>query len=54
MYLPKEAGVGYAFIGPEAPLEAGIVDELESAGIACVGPTRAAPDSKPIRRSAAI
>ena len=35
-------GVDYAFIGPEAPLEAGVVDGLEHAGVACVGPTRAA------------
>jgi phosphoribosylamine--glycine ligase len=38
----KEVGAGYAFIGPEAPLEAGIVDDLERAGVACVGPGRAA------------
>jgi len=38
----RETGVEYAFIGPEAPLEAGIVDQLESVGIDCVGPTRAA------------
>ena len=38
----KDCGAGYAFIGPESPLEAGIVDALESAGIACVGPSRAA------------
>ena len=38
----RKTGVEYAFIGPEAPLEAGIVDELSSDGIACVGPTRAA------------
>ncbi|MFY9194479.1 MAG: phosphoribosylamine--glycine ligase [Methanoculleus sp.] len=31
-----------AVIGPEAPLEVGIVDHLEAAGIPCVGPTRAA------------
>ncbi|MFA5415334.1 MAG: phosphoribosylamine--glycine ligase [Methanoregula sp.] len=37
-----ETGSEYAFIGPEAPLEAGIVDHLEAAGIACVGPTQAA------------
>jgi phosphoribosylamine--glycine ligase len=38
----KETGAEYAFIGPEAPLEAGIVDGLESAGIPCIGPTKAA------------
>jgi phosphoribosylamine--glycine ligase len=38
----KKEGVDYAFIGPEAPLEAGIVDDLERAGVACVGPGRAA------------
>lgn len=38
----KECGVDYAVIGPEAPLEAGIVDVLEAAGIPCVGPSRAA------------
>ncbi|WOF16161.1 phosphoribosylamine--glycine ligase [Methanoplanus sp. FWC-SCC4] len=35
-------GIEYAVIGPEAPLEAGIVDYLENHGIACVGPSRAA------------
>lgn len=35
-------GVELAFIGPEAPLEVGIVDALEAAGIACASPTRAA------------
>lgn len=38
----KEVGVDYAFIGPEAPLEAGIVDDLERAGVQSVGPSRAA------------
>jgi phosphoribosylamine--glycine ligase len=38
----RETGVEYAFIGPEAPLEAGIVDQLEQLGIGCVGPTQAA------------
>jgi len=37
-----ENGLDAAVIGPEAPLEAGIVDHLEAAGIPCVGPTRAA------------
>ncbi len=34
--------VELAVIGPEAPLEAGLVDLLESKGIPCVGPTKAA------------
>jgi phosphoribosylamine--glycine ligase len=38
----RETGIDYAFIGPEAPLEAGIVDKLESMDIGCVGPTQAA------------
>ncbi len=38
----RENGIEYAFIGPESPLEAGIVDALESVNIPCVGPTKAA------------
>jgi phosphoribosylamine--glycine ligase len=34
--------IEYAFIGPESPLEAGIVDTLESGGVKCVGPSKAA------------
>ena len=43
--LPRmhgNAALDYAFIGPEAPLEAGIVDQLEAMDIRCVGPTQAA------------
>ncbi len=38
----KECAIDYAVIGPEGPLEAGVVDTLEAAGIPCVGPSRAA------------
>jgi phosphoribosylamine--glycine ligase len=37
----KETKVDIAFIGPEAPLAAGVVDALEAAGIGAVGPTKA-------------
>jgi len=36
-----EHKVDLAFIGPEAPLAAGVVDALEAAGIGAVGPTAA-------------
>ena len=32
--------IDIAIIGPEAPLEMGIVDELQEVGIGCVGPTK--------------
>ncbi len=38
----KAAAVEMAVMGPEAPLEAGLVDALQARGIDCVGPTRAA------------
>jgi phosphoribosylamine--glycine ligase len=40
--IAKECSIDYAVIGPEAPLEAGVVDALEAAGIPCIGPSRAA------------
>lgn len=38
----KEVMPDFAFIGPEEPLEAGVVDKLLEMGIPCVGPTKAA------------
>ncbi|MDR2866116.1 MAG: phosphoribosylamine--glycine ligase [Methanomassiliicoccaceae archaeon] len=38
----KECKTELAFVGPEAPLEAGLVDALENMGIKCASPTRAA------------
>ena len=40
--LARKWGVELAFIGPEAPLEKGIVDFLEREGIPAVGPTKEA------------
>ncbi|MCK5712585.1 MAG: phosphoribosylamine--glycine ligase, partial [Hyphomicrobiaceae bacterium] len=38
----KENNVDFVIIGPEAPLVAGIVDDLSAAGVKCFGPTKAA------------
>ncbi|MCL2143201.1 MAG: phosphoribosylamine--glycine ligase [Methanomassiliicoccaceae archaeon] len=38
----KENDVELAFVGPEAPLEAGIVDALEKMNVRCASPTKAA------------
>ena len=38
----KARGVDFVVVGPERPLVAGIVDDLEVAGIKSFGPTRAA------------
>jgi phosphoribosylamine--glycine ligase len=37
----RERKVEIAWIGPEAPLAAGVVNALEAFGIACIGPTQA-------------
>ncbi len=38
----KDNAVGLVVVGPEAPLVAGLADDLATAGINCFGPTRAA------------
>ncbi len=38
----RRAGVDFVVVGPEAPLCAGIVDDLEAAGIGAFGPSKAA------------
>ena len=38
----KTNAIGFVVVGPEAPLTAGIVDDLEAAGIKAFGPTKAA------------
>jgi phosphoribosylamine--glycine ligase len=40
--LCKILSIGLVVVGPEAPLVAGLADDLAAAGIACFGPTRAA------------
>jgi phosphoribosylamine---glycine ligase len=40
--LAREREVDFVVVGPEAPLVAGLVDELSAAGIAAFGPTKAA------------
>jgi phosphoribosylamine--glycine ligase len=38
----RARGVGLVVVGPEAPLVAGVVDDLAAAGILCFGPSKAA------------
>jgi phosphoribosylamine--glycine ligase len=40
----KEKDIGLAVIGPEAPLVAGLADDLEAAGVNAFGPSRAAAE----------
>lgn len=40
----KEWGVELAVVGPEAPLQAGVVDALQAEGVACASPTGAAAE----------
>ena len=38
----RDNGIGFVVVGPEAPLVAGLVDDLAAAGIKAFGPTKAA------------
>tara|TARA_B100000427_G_scaffold329554_1_gene346300 strand:- start:1831 stop:3141 length:1311 start_codon:yes stop_codon:yes gene_type:complete len=38
--IAKKLAVDFVFVGPENPLENGLVDDLESSGIACVAPKK--------------
>lgn len=38
----KETAIDWAFVGPEAPLAAGLVDAFEAAGLKAFGPSKAA------------
>ena len=40
--LARDEGVAFTVVGPEGPLEAGIVDRFRAAGLAIFGPTKAA------------
>jgi len=39
--VADSSGIEFAVVGPEAPLAAGLADELEKKGIPCVGPKKA-------------
>lgn len=42
LHFARAAAIDLTIVGPEAPLVAGIVDSFEAAGLAIVGPSRAA------------
>ncbi len=42
LHFSRAAAIDLTIVGPEAPLVAGIVDSFEAAGLAIVGPSRAA------------
>lgn len=42
LHFARAAAIDLTIVGPEAPLVAGIVDNFEAAGLAIVGPSRAA------------
>jgi len=42
LHFARDRRIDLTVVGPEAPLVAGIVDEFESAGLRCFGPSRAA------------
>ena len=44
VHFAAERGIELTIVGPEAPLVAGIVDHFRSAGLAIVGPSRAAAE----------
>ena len=40
--LPRRSAIDFVVIGPDAPVVAGLGDDVRAAGIACFGPSKAA------------